>query len=439
MLLYSNSTSTVATLVLLQTLRCQILASPGCGASCIRPSTNDVPQPRGNDQPAAQPGFVHPPAGPASAPTALNPPASTNHPSSQPALPANVPGAPIPPINQGSLVSPAGSRIFAGLFGDAQGIRSNVYHTPAVTTWHRNGHGDSPYSIFCGVQNARVQVALGAATVSVGAILNAYLDIHAAGASTAPFTDLDAIFPFGNGVGDFTAVLEELSTFQGGSHINVPLGESGHIVSQRVAVCATPTMLEDYGIASAYYDVCLRHYLIVAYHPANSAALMLCPSFFRLAVHVQGSQCPTWNRFFQNFHHSYERRTVEYQSYTILRGFIDVKLGIEEEIYVSPSPSVPNWNELLLLPREQKERSSALYQLYVAMFEQECAPSPLPDQDSFHQYLLSLSRYYLGRQTDQGEEVANAGQIAAEEVGEPSDAAGPSNWQVGESSRRAAG
>ncbi|MCJ1414054.1 hypothetical protein MMC32_000379 [Xylographa parallela] len=275
--------------------------------------------------------------------------------------------------------------------------------------------------------------------MTVSSILNTYLDIHAAGASTAPFTRLDAIFPFGNGIGDFAALLEVLSTFQSGSSVNVAIPRYGNIVSPRVAVCATPTMLQDYGIARDYYDVCLKDPHIVAYHPANSAALMLCPSFFGLGVHVQGSQCPTWNRFFQTFYNSYERLTVEYQSYTILRGFIDVKLGIEEEIYVGPSPSVPNWNELLLLPPAQKERSSALYQLYVAMFDQECAPSPLPDQDSFNQYLWHLCRYYLGLQMNQREAVANAAQIAAEEVDELDDVAGPSNWEVGESSRGANG
>ena len=356
----SNSISTVATLGLLQAFACyRVIASPGCGASCLRPSTNDVSQPGSNNQPAA---------GPASAPAALDPPASANHPiiPGQPALPVGVPAAPDRPVNQGSLVSPAGSRIFAGLFGDAQGINSNAYHAQAVTSWHQSEHGNSPYIIFCGAQNAKVQVALGSATMTVSSILNTYLDIHAAGASTAPFTRLDAIFPFGNGIGDFAALLEVLSTFQSGSSVNVAIPRYGNIVSPRVAVCATPTMLQDYGIARDYYDVCLKDPHIVAYHPANSAALMLCPSFFGLGVHVQGSQCPTWNRFFQTFYNSYERLTVEYQSYTILRGFVDVKLGIEEEIYVGPSPSVPNWNELLLLPPAQKERSSALYQLYVA-------------------------------------------------------------------------
>ena len=73
------------------------------------------------------------------------------------------------------------------------------------------------------------------------------------------------------------------------------------------------------------------------------------------------------------------------------------------------------------------------------MFDQECAPSPLPDQDSFNQYLWHLCRYYLGLQMNQREAVANAAQIAAEEVDEPDDVAGPSNWEVGELSRGANG
>ena len=363
MMLFSSSISTVALLILSQSVsRLQVLASPGCGASCLRPSTIDGPQPGDNEQPVAQSASVPASAGPASLSAASNPPTIPD----QPASPVGAPAAPNPPINQGSLVTPAGSRIFAGLFGDAQGISTNAYNTQAVTSWHQNNHGDSPYTIFCGVRNARVQAALGSATMVVSSILNAYLEIHAQGASTERFTRLNAIIPFGNGVGDFAALLDVLSTFQSGSMINIALPGSRNTVSPRVAVCATPTMLQDYGIASAYYDVCLKDPLIAAYHPANSAALMLCPTFFKLAAEVRGDQCPVWNRFFQTFYYAYERMTVEYQSYTILRGFIDVKLGNEEAIYVSPSPNVPNWNELLLLPKAEKDKSSALYQLYVA-------------------------------------------------------------------------
>ncbi|MCJ1282941.1 hypothetical protein MMC26_002267 [Xylographa opegraphella] len=436
-MLHTNLIATVAVPLLLQALsRFHVVASPGCGTSCLRPST-DVLETSGDDPSTAQPGSTHPPDGSTSAPAAQDPPASATHPTSpdQPVGgPVGGPGVPNAPVNQGSLVSPTGSRIFAGLFGDAQGISRNIYHARVDTSWHQNQHGDSPYHILCGTRNAQVQMALGAATMVASSILNTYLDIHAHGASAAPFTRLDAILPFGNGIGDVAALLDILSTFQSGSIINVPLATSGSIMSPRVAVCATSTMLQDYGVASEYYDVCQKDPLIAAYHPANSAALILCPSFFELAVHNEGSQCPIWNRFFQTFYYAYERRTVEYRSYTILRGFISVKLGTEETIYVSPSPRLPNWNELLLLPQAEKERSSALYQLYVAMFEQKCDPSPVPDQDSFNQYTWHLFRYYLGVQNAQGEPVIDVVQMAAEQLLEPSDEAGPSNLEGGETS-----
>ena len=369
MMLYMDLIAIVATLVLFHAFsHFPAVASPGCGASCLRPSTNDVLESSGNDQPAAQPGSLPPPDGPTSAPAALDSPASGSQPTlpGQPALLVGASTAPTLPADQGSSVGAARSRIFAGLFGDAQGISRHAYHAPVVTSRHQNRDGDSPYTIFCGAQNVQVQAAIGAATMIVSSILDTYLDVHAHGASPAPFTRLDVMFPFGNGIGDIAPLLDTLSTFQSGLMIQVPLPGSGSMVSPRVAVCASPTMLQDYGIANAYYDVCRNDPLIAAYHPANSAALMLCPKFFSLPARVQGRNCPVWNRFFQTFYYSYERLTVEYQSYTVLRGFIDVKLGTDEAIYVSPSPNVPNWNELLLLSNAEKDRSSALYQLYAA-------------------------------------------------------------------------
>jgi len=130
---------------------------------------------------------------------------------------------------------------------------------------------------------------------------------------------------------------------------------------------------------------------------------------------------------------------VEFQSYTIIRGFLGIDLKTSEEIHVSPSPSVPNWNELLLLPEAQKEKSSALLQLLI-VFEQHCAPSPLPaDDDLFYQYIVHLAKFYLRKLKGQEAAAADAEQIATEEVGEPRSAAGPSIWEVGESSSGAVG
>ena len=73
------------------------------------------------------------------------------------------------------------------------------------------------------------------------------------------------------------------------------------------------------------------------------------------------------------------------------------------------------------------------------MFDQKCAPSPVADTDSFNQYTWHLFRYYLGVENAQGEPAVDAAQVADDVVEDPGDAAGPSNWQAGESSSGAGG
>ncbi|MCJ1397757.1 hypothetical protein MMC11_000953 [Xylographa trunciseda] len=118
---------------------------------------------------------------------------------------------------------------------------------------------------------------------------------------------------------------------------------------------------------------------------------------------------------------------------------INLTFRTADLIYVSPSPHVPNWNEPLQRPLAQKEKSSALYQLYVAMFDQECALSPLHAKDEFNDYIRSLAEFYLEKLYAQGAAAAGVALMPAEEVNDPGDVAGPSNWQAGESGSGAVG
>ncbi|MCJ1420111.1 hypothetical protein MMC32_006468 [Xylographa parallela] len=77
---------------------------------------------------------------------------------------------------------------------------------------------------------------------------------------------------------------------------------------------------------------------------------------------------------------------------------------------------------------DEKKKSSALYQLYVALLNQQCRLSPQPPQDDLNQYIRSLAEYYLGKQNAQIK-------AAVEEVVEEmiNNIAGPPTHEVGES------
>ncbi|MCJ1432044.1 hypothetical protein MMC27_001400 [Xylographa pallens] len=282
------------------------------------------------------------------------------------------------------------------------------------------------YGIYCGAQNTQVQTSLNAALNIASQVLDDFWSPFHWRVRPARFGPLEQIFPTGEG---FQSILLPLNLFVRGTSIRVRVQGALSGLSPRSVVCATPTMLNDYDIESSFYNVCTENPTIVAYHPAHSATVMLCPSFFNLPVHVRGRQCPAWNRFLQTFYTPYEPLTVEYQTYTLIRGFLDVSFGIEENIVVSPSPRVPNWNELVSYSLDEKKRTSALYQLYVALLDQQCRLSPQPPQNDLNQYIRSLAEYYLGKQNAQ----INA---AVEEVVEEmiNNVAGPSAYETKESS-----
>ncbi|MCJ1293460.1 hypothetical protein MMC34_005015 [Xylographa carneopallida] len=303
------------------------------------------------------------------------------------------------------------------------------------------------YGIYCGTRNTQIVGPLNAAINLVARILDDYWSPVYYPVRWAPFASVVQIFPIGP---QFSAVIVPLNLFVRGMSIQVSIPGYPTGMTPRSVVCATPTMLNDYGIANSYYDICRQDPTIVAFHPARTATLMLCPSFFALPVHVEGRHCPKWNRFFQLFDKPYEPRTVEYQTYTLLRGFLDVTFDREENIVVSPNPGVPNWNELNALPPNRKRQTSALYQLYIAcesiqiqdlpvlllsptVLDQKCPLSPQPPQDAFNQYIASLAKYYLGKLDAQNE--AAVGEVMEEIL---NNVAGPSEYEVGEFSSAAA-
>ena len=258
------------------------------------------------------------------------------------------------PIDAANLLVMSG-----GLSVNSQNVFNDMSRAPIVYAGRHHRYG-----IYCGAQNLQVQASLNDAINVAGTLLKDYQYPYFIPLETGPFLPIEQIFPIRPG--DFSSILLPLTSFVLGMYVQrmirgVPTG-----LSRRSVVCATPTMLEDYGIASSYHDVCRQDPTIVAYHPALTATLMLCPSFFRLPVRVHERQCPKWNRFLQTFYMSYEPPTVEYQTYTLIRGFLDVASDKEENIVVSPNPRVPNWNELNSLPLYRKKSSSALYQLYIA-------------------------------------------------------------------------
>ena len=233
-----------------------------------------------------------------------------------------------------------------------------VFRAPRVYAGKYNKYG-----IYCGAQNTQVQTSLNAALNIASQVLDDYWSPSHWRVRPATFGPLEQIFPSGEG---FQSILFPLNLFVRGTSIRVSVQGALSGLSPRSVVCATPTMLHDYDIESSFYDVCADDPTLVAYHPAHSASVILCPSFFNLPVRVRGRQCPAWNRFLQTFYTSYEPLTLEYQTYTLIRGFLDVSFNIEENIVVSPSPRVANWNELISLSMDEKKKSSALYQLYVA-------------------------------------------------------------------------
>ncbi|MCJ1286580.1 hypothetical protein MMC26_005926 [Xylographa opegraphella] len=285
--------------------------------------------------------------------------------------------------------------------------------------------GNSRYSIFCGTQNTQVQTSLEDAVDLVAGFIERYFAPWHYQMRIIPFEPLSQIFPAD---GEFHHVLLPLNFFARAVSVRISVPGFGGTAARSI-VCATPTMSADYGFTSSYYDICNQDPTMVAFHPAGTATLMLCPSFFNLPTRFQGNHCPTWNRFLQSFYHSYEPLTVEYQTYTLLRGFLGVGLGAQESIFVGPSPRVPNWNELIALPLEQKLNSPALYQLYVALLEQHCRLSPPPPQNDFNNYIWSLARFYLGKLNTETDTAVRG--VVEEMI---NNIAGPSTDEVGESS-----
>ncbi|MCJ1383880.1 hypothetical protein MMC17_006994 [Xylographa soralifera] len=77
--------------------------------------------------------------------------------------------------------------------------------------------------------------------------------------------------------------------------------------------------------------------------------------------------------------------------------------------------------------------SSALYQLYIALIEQQCRLSPPPAQDDLNDYIRSLVEFYLEKQNAEAE--AAVREVVEEMI---DNVAGPSTHEVGESSSGAA-
>lgn len=305
---------------------CPVIATPGQCLSCLKP-TPDVPL------------------------AVLEQPANAARPQVQlQAFTSSSPLTPASPVLQAY-----------GLTSETHQVLSGVIMGPIIKT--RGAQAAEDYTIYCGLRNGQVKMAMDAAFQSV-------IDILPPGMRSPvglqKYANLERFFPTEFEV-DYATVLFPLSGFKYGRPILVQVDSDGAwLPSHRAIVCATKHMQAQYSVSNSYYDTCTQDPTIVAFNPRLSSAVILCPSFFKLPTHVQGNSCPKWNRALDTFDPSYQPSAVEYQSYTLIRGFLDALFRTPQNIVVAPNPQVKNYNTLMSQTLTQKLRSSAFYQLFLA-------------------------------------------------------------------------
>lgn len=221
---------------------------------------------------------------------------------------------------------------------------------------------DREVFVYCGgPENAQVKEALDAAIRSVSNLERGYIGRVPQDERLRNFAKLRSLFPTDNPF-SLRESLSYLGLFLEMQRIRTEKGESLPLL----IVCANPAMQAQYGFASRYSNVCAEDRTIVAYHPPGSATLMLCPCFFNLPTYVTRSFCPSWNPVTGTFSPSYRASTVEYQHYTLIRGYLNAKFHKSESIVIAPSPNVPNWNTLMGESLRVKLRSWPFLQFFVA-------------------------------------------------------------------------